>query len=71
MQCDRANHLFVLYFLAPNFGSESWMTDPFGLAQSVNGTPFINDVGNGQRSSYQERIYTLPGGAMSYYESIG
>jgi hypothetical protein len=62
--------LFVLHFLAPNFGSESWMTNPFALAPTINGTPFINDVGNGQQSSYQEQTYTLPG-SMSYYETSG
>ncbi len=71
IQCNRANHFFVLYFLAPNFGSESWITNPFGLAPPINGTPVINDVGNGQQSSYQEQTYTLPGGSMSYYESSG
>jgi hypothetical protein len=72
MQCDRANHLFVLHFLAPNFGSENWMTNPMGLAPTINGTPVINDngVGNGQQSSYQERTYTLPGSA-SYQEWSG
>ncbi len=71
IQCNRANHLFVLYVLAPNFGSQSWITNPFGLAPPINGTPLINDVGNGQQSSYQEQTYTLPGGSMSYYESSG
>lgn len=67
MQDDRADYLFVLHFLAAGFGSESWMTNPFGLAPSANGTPIINDVGNGQRSSYQEQTYTLPG-SISYHE---
>jgi hypothetical protein len=61
---------FVLHFLAPGFGSENWMTDPFGLAPPANGASSINDVGTGQQSSYQEQTYTLPG-ATSYYESSG
>ena len=48
------------------------MTNPFGLTPAASGTPFINDVGNGQKSSYQEQVYTLPGaGTMSYYEWSG
>ena len=71
MQYDYADHLFVLHFLAAGFGSQGWMTDPFGLAPSVNGAPFVNDVGTGQQSSYREQTYTLPGGAMSYQEWSG
>ena len=67
MQYDHANRLLVFHFLASGFGSESWMTDPFGLTAPTNGTPSVNDVGNGQQSSYQERTYTLPG-SMTYYE---
>ncbi len=61
---------FVFHFLAPGFGTESWMTNPFDLAPPVNGTPVIDDVGNVQQSSYQEQTYTLPG-TTSYYESSG
>ena len=70
MQCDCAYRLPVLHFLAPGFGSESWMTNPFGLTTPTNGTPSVNDVGNGQQSSYQERTYTLPG-SVSYSEWSG
>ncbi len=49
------------------FGSESWMTDPFGLAPAANGRPIVDDVGNGEKSSYKEQTYTLPG-AISYQE---
>lgn len=55
MQYDRADHLCALYLVASGFGSENWMTNPFGLAPSANGAPPVNDGGNGQQSSYQER----------------
>ncbi|UJR38711.1 hypothetical protein I4U23_031376 [Adineta vaga] len=54
-----------------NFGSEQWMTDPFGLAPSASTNTGVNGSGNGQQTSYKEQTYTLPGGAMTYQEWSG
>ena len=70
MQYNRADRLLMLHFLDPGFDSESWMINPFGRTTPINETPSVNDVGNGQQSSYQERTYTLPG-SMIYYEWSG
>ncbi len=61
------NHIREFMHVLSRFGSESWMTDPFGLAPAANGRPIVDDVGNGEKSSYKEQTYTLPG-AISYQE---
>jgi hypothetical protein len=60
-----------LCFLAANFGSAEWATDPFGLAPSANANSGINGAGDGQQSSHREQTYTLPGGTMTYQEWSG
>lgn len=59
----------VLYFLAPSIRA-GLPPLPNMFSPAIYGGSFLDDVGNGQQSSYSERIYTLPG-YLSYYERIG
>ena len=63
--------VLLFHFLAAGFGSEQWMTDPFGLASSGKVNSGSNGSGNGQQSSHMEQTYTLPGGTMTYQEWSG
>ena len=58
---------FVSPFLAPNTGIALPLN---GFSTATTEKPFIDDVGNGQQSSYSEQTFTLPG-RMTYYESSG
>jgi hypothetical protein len=68
---------FVLHFLVPIVGIGSRISNSVGIAPplgmfspAIYGGPLLNDVGNGQQSSYSVRTYTYPGRA-TYYEWSG
>ena len=59
----------VLYLLVPSIHT-GLPPLPSMFSPAIYGRSFVDDVGNGQQSSYSERTYTLPG-YLSYYERIG